>query len=293
MSNRKVINLRTDFSNVKIDFSEVRNLDFHCVEQCGKCCFFQAPLITSTEIHEILANISKKSYHELSDFALDYYTFNNSLVNFNSESIKHYAESLKWFWAPFQLDEAEDCVLVRNYAVYSMPSSGRCALLDPIDMKCLAYESRPVTCRIYPFSHEANASDVWKIIKAMENCPGLKSGILSIDEKGLEQVILKNLKDFIKDAQAYEKYIEENQIKLLSRVKSDNIGHNAEKPQDIAKTLRKFERDWQKAYYQHKGNERFEKALKKGVKFIEPLAERGLIPHSPLIAAYNKNRNNR
>jgi Fe-S-cluster containining protein len=283
MAELKNPKIRTDFSNIQADFSKIKNIEFHCLEQCGRCCFFQAPIVTTTEISEISKCLTGKSYRELSDFAIDYFTFNNSLDKIDSGLIKQYIEGLKWFWAPFQLVEAEDCILVKNYTIYSMPSTGRCALLNPINMKCFVYSSRPATCRIYPFTHETTQKDLFSFVLGMENCPGIKTGTINIDENGIKEILKDNLKNLVKDTIVFEKYVAKNGIKRME----PKTRHKISKPEEVTNAIKKFEKDWQKAYYLHEGNQGFTQALKKGIKFIEPLAEEGLVPATPSLVEYN------
>jgi Fe-S-cluster containining protein len=283
MPELKKPNIRTDFSNCQVDFSKIEKIEFHCLEQCGRCCFHQAPIVTTTEISEISKCLKAKSYRQLSDFAIDYFTFNNSLDRITNELINTCIEGLKWFWAPFQLVEAEDCILVRNYAIYSMPSTGRCALLNPIDMKCLVYDSRPMTCRMYPFTLEITQEDLWSL-ELIENCSGLKAGTMNLDKDGINKLLQDNAKNVAKDTIVFEEYIAKNCIKLLE----PRTSHKISKPEDVKNAIKEFERDWQKAYYLHEGNQRFDQAMKKGTKFVEPLAEEGLVPATPLIVAYNQ-----
>ena len=157
--------------NIKVDFSELENLKFKCIKYCGKCCFYQAATLTTAGMNRIRNFLETRGSEEFEGFVFDCLTYLNMLLKLNEEMIKTYTESLKWFWSPFQLDEAEEGILVRNYMIHSMPSTGRCKFLNPIDFTCFIYPARPVTCRTYPFTFKTDNSGIFKIVVAYGELP--------------------------------------------------------------------------------------------------------------------------
>jgi Fe-S-cluster containining protein len=227
--------------------------------------------------------LKTKNQRDFEDFAADYFAFNGSLDKFDNESIKYVTEGLRWFWLPFLLDETEDSILVKNYAVYSMPSSGRCKLLNPLEQKCFIYGNRPTACRIYPFTDKVAENDVWTITLGMENCPGVTTAPSNINEEEIKQIIEQNLKETVKDYTAYEKYISEKGIKRINFRKK--MEHSSK---DVNQVLTEFERDWRDAYYGTNRNAKVRLVSEQKKKIVEPLAELGIIPHHPLIIFQNE-----
>lgn len=270
--------------DIKLDCSEIENVRFVCREQCGKCCFYQAPILTTTEINRILLFLKSRPYEQFENFIIDLFTYNNRLDEATDEAIRVNAEALMWFWSPFQLEETPDSVIVRNYTVHSMPSTGRCMLLNPIDMKCFVYEARPDTCRIYPFTQNVDDQRIWHLVVAMKNCFGLTNGPSNLNFKEYERILKEDQESMRKDINTYEKYIAEKGVEIIRSKKKRNI-HTSKEGQ---RAIMEYEKSWAEAYYMKKGNRRFTQALNKGKKFVEPLAEVGLVPPNPIILQYNE-----
>ena len=264
---------------IQYDFSAVENIRFECLSQCGRCCFYQAPTLTTSEINRIRKLLEEKTAEEYDAFVLDWITFLGRLFQIDKEMIEQYKESLKWFWSPLIFDEAEDCILVRTYTVHSMPSTGRCKFLNPIDMTCFIYPARPATCRAYPFTITGEEKDVFKVIVAMENCPGLGRG-QPLDKKMFIEAHQRHMEEIRRDTEVYMKYILEKGIKIVKKEKRKL------KPRDINEMIREWEKAWREQYFF--GIKRGESVFKKGKKIIEPFAELGIIPPHPLIQAWNK-----
>ncbi|MCS7366065.1 MAG: YkgJ family cysteine cluster protein [archaeon GB-1867-035] len=193
----------------------------------------------------------------------------------NNENFKKYKESLKCFWIPFQIEEAEEGILICNYIIRSMPSTGRCVFLNPINKTCFIYPVRPATCRLYPFSIKIDEENIYKIIVALEDCPGIGMGN-PINKEEIRETIQKFLDEMQIDITVYKKYIQDKSIKRIGRKGRKEI-------KDVDEALEEFERSWFEQYYLGKKSD-----VKYGEKMlIEPFAELGLIPPHPLIIAYN------
>jgi hypothetical protein len=98
--------------------------------------------LTTAEINRILRYLEQKDRDELQSFAYDYFANINMLSEVPEDTVNNFIESMRFFWFPYQLEVSYKTVLVRNYIVYSMPSSGRCFFLNPIDRKCFIYPAR-------------------------------------------------------------------------------------------------------------------------------------------------------
>jgi len=270
---------------LKLDFSEVENIKFTCLDQCGKCCFYQAPVLTTTEINRMLSHLETMSHEEFEQFAFDWLSYFGKLGEITKELLDEYIESLRWFWSPFQLEEVKEGVLVRSYTIHSMPSSGRCKLLNPIDMRCFVYPARPDTCRLYPFTQCRNAEGVIKIKLAMKNCPGIREGTFNLDKKEIEQIIREGPYKMGKDIASYEKFIADNDI---TRLPVNTRKSKIEKVEDVDQAILEFEKNWRDTYFFGKKDKKSRLIAKKRKKFIEPLAELGLIPKHPLLLMWNE-----
>lgn len=268
-----------------IDFSEVANIRFKCIEQCGKCCFYQAPALTTAEINRVIAHLKTKPREESEKFAIDCLTFLGRIPQLTKKLLNSYMDSLMWFWSPFQLEEAEKGILVRNYTIHSMPSSGRCKLLNPIDMTCFAYPARPDTCRLYPFSEKKNRNGVTRIFLAMKNCPGIQKGSSNLDKREITRIVEEGPRKMRKDVMAYEKYIADNNIKRVP-TRSDKPTPKTYK--EVEQAIHDWERSWREGYFFGKTSGKFARLLDEGKRFIEPLAESGAIPKHPLLALANE-----
>ena len=272
-----------DSKNIRLDISAVENVQFECIEQCGRCCFYQAPVLTTTEINRILSFLRTKTHEEYENFVIDLLTYNNMLNRIDKNAIEMNIEALKWFWSPYIMEETKDCLLVKNYTIHSMPSTGRCKLLNPIDMKCFVYEARPDTCRIYPFT-QGDAKGNWRITLAMPNCPGVKTGQSNINIEEHRQLIAEGLKNAYKDMKAFEGYVKE---KCIERIKTRRKTKSPT-PEEVDHEIADLEKNWRESYFSRKADKRFEQALKQGKRIIEPLAECGLIPPHFWITQYNE-----
>jgi len=260
--------------SLKIDFSEVENIRFKCINYCGKCCFYQAPVLTTADINRILKFLESKSDEEYENFILAWTAY-PGFDKLNNENFKRYKESLKYFWIPFQMEEAEEGILICNYIIRSMPSTGRCVFLNPINKTCFIYPVRPATCRFYPFSIKINEANTYKIIIAFKNCPGIGIG-KPINKEEIKETLQRSLDETQRDFTIYKKYIQDKGIKRIERERIKKI-------KDIDAALMEFERSWFEQYYLGKKSD-----VKYGEKmFIEPFAELGLIPPHPIIVSYN------
>ena len=192
--------------SLKIDFSEVENIRFKCINYCGKCCFYQAPVLTTADINRILKFLESKSDEEYENFILAWTAY-PGFDKLNNENFKRYKESLKYFWIPFQMEEAEEGILICNYIIRSMPSTGRCVFLNPINKTCFIYPVRPATCRFYPFSIKINEANTYKIIIAFKNCPGIGIG-KPINKEEIKETLQRSLDETQRDFTIYKKYIQ-------------------------------------------------------------------------------------
>ena len=164
-----------------------------------------------------------------------------------------------------------------------MPSSGRCKLLNPIDMTCFVYPARSDTCRLYPFTSERDPMGVVKIKLAMKNCLGIGKGPFNLKKKEIEQLTKEGITKARKDMMAYEKYIKDKNIKRLE-VKPEKQKRNYK---DVRQAILNFEKHWRDAYFFGERNNRLTLMLQKGKRLIEPLADLGMIPHHPLLVLVN------
>lgn len=94
------------------------------------------PASTTYEIERISSYLKTLDREQLENFALDWLSSLNWEIT--RTNLQIYMENITWFWSPFMLEEAEgNVILVRNYTVHSMPSSGRCKLLNPFAERAL------------------------------------------------------------------------------------------------------------------------------------------------------------
>lgn len=276
-----------EIPKTKIDLSEVKDVKLKCIEYCGKCCFFQAPILTTSEINRILAHIKTKCCEESEAFALDWLSYLGRLPELTKELLSDCIESLKWFWSPFQLEEAEEGILVRNYTIHSMPSSGRCKLLNPNSRKCFVYPTRPNTCRLYPFAWRRDSAGAIIIELGMENCPGITKGRSNLDREEIKQMIEESFHNTKMDILAYEKYIADNNIKKVA-TRSKKRKRKLETSDDVKRAIQNYERHWRDTYFFGKKDKKLTHLKEKKKRFIEPLAELGLIPKHPIIVQVNE-----
>jgi len=267
--------------DIEIDFSRVANLKFTCLEDCGRCCFFQAPVLTTFEINRALSYLKTLDNELLEDFTLDWISSLN--LEINGSNLKNCMESLFWFWSPFQMQEAYGkIILVVNYTVHSMPSSGRCKLLNPLRRTCLVYPARPDTCRLYPFTEKTDTSGKTFVDLAMENCPGISRGSFNLDREQILELRKRGLEHMAIDIIAYKKYLKDNNLKI-NKTKMQSV--KLQSAEDINEALQELEKNWRDSYYLGKKSG----PSYKGKRFIEPLAELGMIPKHPLLTLWNEN----
>lgn len=267
---------------IKVDFSAVENIKFECIKDCGRCCYGQAPLVTTSEINRIRTHLKKKSQEEYNRFIFDWLSYQNMLHLMSDDLYQDCKKGIEWFWAPFQLEEMKEVVLVRNYTVYAMPSSGRCKLLNPIDFTCFVYAARPVTCQLYPFTQDIDETGTFRVKIGMQNCPGYGSGS-HIDKNAIQEITQKNWIELNKDVELYKNFV---QRKGYTRPKRKKLKKKPKK-EDIEKMIRDFENSWRDMYFFGKKG-KFEDVLAKKKKIIEPLAELGIIPPHFLLVLYNE-----
>jgi len=223
--------------------------------------------------------LRKRNKEDLNTFVYNWLTILGRIPELTEELLEQHRESLCWFWSPFQLEEAKEGILVKNYTIHSMPSTGRCKLLDPLDLTCLVYPARPYTCSDYPFTFKIDEISIIKVVLGMTNCPGVGLGP-SLNTEEIRENISKSMIENEKDIIAYEKYIEDKGISRIIRRSRTKSKKSADE------RIRDYEMAWREQYF-FKKKSQLNSFLDKGVRFIEPLAEVGLIPLHPLLVIYN------
>lgn len=267
---------------VTLDFSAVNNIKFKCISNCAKCCFYQAPVLSSAAINRIRNALKTKTKEEYDQFIFDWLSFTNRLDTINDELYEDCEKSIKLFWTPFQLEELNEVFVVRNYTIYSMPSTGRCKLLNPIDFKCFVYNDRPSTCRSYPFIHEISDSDVFHVKTGMSKCPGIGSGS-SIDKMEYQKMTENDIEEITRDIELLNNFVKKSGYKEITR-KTRNKKISSE---EFKKAHLEFENEWRNSHFFGKKKSK-DSIFSKNKKIIEPLAELGVIPSQLLIKMFNE-----
>lgn len=246
------------------------------------CCLGQILLLTSSEINKIINHLNEKSKDQWDTFIYDLLCYNNLLTEFDENMYESCKEGIEWFWAPFQFEEMNEAILVKTYTIYSMPTTGRCKLLNPIDSSCFIYQARPVVCRFYPFTHDVDENGVFRVKIGMENCPGYGSGT-TINQTEIIEMTEKNLLEITKDAKNYRKIIEK---KGFTKIQTKKLKKKITKKQ-VEQKIREFHESWRQSYFFGKKGE-MKSIFSKDKKIIEPLVELGEIPFNPILKKFNE-----
>lgn len=158
----------------KFDFNAIINKKFKCLSGCGNCCYEQRVTITSNEIKKIKENLTNLSTYKYKSHYNSFLKKNNLLEEQHILTLKKYIQYINNFYIPYVFEENKDNIIIRNYRIFSYPSTKRCIFLNPMNKKCLIYESRPHTCKLYPISFKSNVDKIELIID--KDCLGLDVG---------------------------------------------------------------------------------------------------------------------
>lgn len=188
-------------------------------------------------------------------------------------NMKFYSNIITSFWIPFQYHETNDYFIIKSYTVYNV-NSRKCIFLDPLELSCLVYPSRPYTCRLYPVSFESYPHGKNKVVIDIRNCPGVGIGD-EVNFQEIQRIQRGSFKAFIEDWDCFEKYVKNKDI-IVTGTHSEHIFND----QQIRYFFRLDESKQKKHMYKE-----LEKITK---KIIEPLVEYGFIPEHPLVKLHNE-----
>lgn len=134
-----------------------QNLKFRCTG-CGKCCRETVVLVTDTDVQRLVARTGVAAESVVRFFKPD------ELV----------MEKRHPFWVRFATGPAVMGLRWKN---------GSCSFLGA-DNLCTVYDSRPVTCREYPFNVARSASGAVESVRIehVVDCPGEMDGRNSLRE---------------------------------------------------------------------------------------------------------------
>lgn len=265
----------SDEFKLPFDFSQVKDTKFRCQEKCGLCCYNQFSIVTLKEINGIINYLRSLNEARFEGFISNIYSFLEMEDESPEDSVRNYRESMFSFWMPINHMEAEEGIVVRNYAVLSMPSSGRCIFLDPIERTCFVYPVRPYVCKLYPLTIEFHKQGLRRVTVGMKECPGIGDGE-RLDFNGIKRNDHEFLNLLFEDMERYESFVREKGLtpiqapKRAARKKDGGVSEHCEEP-------------WLWRYFfKMSGNSLPNK------KVIEPFVEEGLMPEHPLIKAWNE-----
>ena len=259
----------------EFDFSQVENLKFRCKSGCGSCCFYQLPMVTSTEINNILTLLKKIPKKRYKYFIDNWLASQGRLLDTPDRDREAMIDGLKLFWWPAVTSPSSKGQIVQMYSIYSMPSSGRCRFLDPIDFTCFIYQARPYSCRLYPFNvRESEGKN--QLYFAMSDCEGLGVGDVFDKDEFIKNYSL-NYEAVKKDIFAFHQYVEENDLEP-----------NREANEEYQKLSRheravQNEKELINNYF---GRQKRPSQPKE--KLIQPLMELGMIPAHPFFEKWNE-----
>ena len=260
------------------DCSGVNRLKFNCVSDCGKCCYYQLPMITTTEINAIRTYLKSLKKTDYQDFMHNWAAFNGRLDTITADELDQMRESLHYFWWPAVSVEIEKGVIAQMYSLYVMPSSGRCRFLDPLENTCFIYPARPYACRLYPFAIKEAEYGAPRVVLGMKNCPGIGKGN-RFNKKQFIDDFKKNNEIMLKDASVLMPFmIEQGYVQRLHTKK-----RKTRIPKTIDEAVEEQERELITKYF-----DRRQRTPPPNKKLIEPFVEMGMMPKHPLFKAWNE-----
>lgn len=112
----------------------------------------------------------------------------------------------------------------------------------------------------------------------MQNCPGLTKGAFNLNRGEIIKRLKESMLEIYKDTEAYKKYILDKKIKILPG-KRDKTREAV----DINKAIEDVEAKWRASYF----GDWSEKSAFRNKRFVEPLAEIGLLPRHPFLEMVN------
>lgn len=118
----------------------------------------------------------------------------------------------------------------------------------------------------------------------MQNCPGINKGLFNLDKEEILAIRKQGLENTGRDVLAYEKYLVDNNLK---RKESETPKDKLKEIKDINVAIQEFENKWRDSYFFGKTSG----PHLKGKRFVEPLAELGMIPRHPFLKIWNDNLN--
>ena len=261
----------------KIDASQIESVRFECLKDCGKCCFYELPMITSNDINRILNYLESLKKEDYNEFIYNWISSQGIILDVTENEIDQMKESLKEFWWPTSFMELKEEVIASNYTMYMMPSSGRCRFLDPLELTCFIHKVKPLTCRLFPFTANIleNGTEVLVIVK--EACPGLGKG----NKVNVEEI----LKFHINYSNELKKDMMITLDFLIKRgiIKPKDEGNKIKITSSIKNEVEKANMELLKSYYMKTKKEKPPYKL-----IIEPLVEAGLIPQHPIFRVLNE-----